>query len=191
MKTLKELAVQYGTDKCDGAHTFKGLSYIDIYERYFASLRTSCQKVLELGVKDGASLRMWSDYFPNALIFGVDNRPETALKEGRISTVTGNQQDADTFKSLPSEFDLIIDDASHVNPMTLASFDLLWPRIKPGGIYIIEDLRCSYSEFCGYQNERAPVDSFFQSKIKGLDYMSGDVIYVHFWSMLCLIGKAA
>jgi hypothetical protein len=35
--------------------------------------------------------------------------------------------------------DLVIDDASHVYGPTRASFEVLFPRVRPGGLYVIED----------------------------------------------------
>ena len=42
--------------------------------------------------------------------------------------------------------DLVIDDASHVYEPTLASFETLFPHLRPGGLYIIEDWQWSYSD---------------------------------------------
>lgn len=68
--TLQEIGKYHQTDKY--IHSFAGFSYLDIYARYLSQLRDKELSVLEIGVKDGASLRMWRSYFSNARIYGVD-----------------------------------------------------------------------------------------------------------------------
>lgn len=74
----------------------------------------------------------------------VDNiRAKTDYLNG-IRVVTGDQGDETTLKRWADEtggdFDIVIDDGAHLNSRLYASFVHLWPHVKPGGLYFIEDL---------------------------------------------------
>ena len=64
-KNLNTLAESYNTDKLEHG-------YIKIYEKYFESIRNENLKILEIGIADGKSLLMWSDYFKNSTVIGID-----------------------------------------------------------------------------------------------------------------------
>ena len=138
---LDELAIAFGTDKSSKVHDF-----VKHYEVYFELLRDLPIKVLEIGVQSGASLRMWKQYFPKAQICGIDYYDVDVMEEDRIKVIRGEQKDKDVMEKvlLHGPFDIIIDDGSHKNPDIMASFDYLFPRMKPGGIYVIEDTTCTY-----------------------------------------------
>ena len=46
--------------------------FIELYEKYFAPLKNSKINILEIGIENGDSLRIWREYFPNANIIGID-----------------------------------------------------------------------------------------------------------------------
>lgn len=213
LSSLVEIGKLNGTDKHDYNHTFNGLSYLDIYDLYFREMRENPVSLCEIGVYNGASLRTWKQYFQNGNIFGIDIDPRCkAYEEDRIRIAIGSQDDnkflLECFTDQPL-FDIIIDDGSHINSLTLASFEYLFNnRLKNGGIYIIEDLRNSYMRLQTehnimedwkymqyydksriYDNDRNDLDLFFQDKIKKLDYFQGSILYLHFWSMTCVIKK--
>jgi hypothetical protein len=135
---LDDLAKKYGSDKSSLFH-----AYTEHYERWFGPIRFNVLAVLELGVANGASLRMWKDFFPVAHVQGLDNDPRFMFSEERITTVLGDQMHpgvADGFASM----DIIIDDGGHQMEQQKASFWLYFPKLKPGGLYVIEDLHTSY-----------------------------------------------
>ena len=139
--TLDELAIAFGTDKSSRVHHFT-----KHYEVYFELLRELPLKILEIGVQSGASLRMWKQYFPKAQIVGIDYYNVDVMEEDRIKVIRGQQNDPKVMEEalLHGPFDIIIDDGSHQNPDIMASFEYLFPRMKPGGIYVIEDTTCTY-----------------------------------------------
>lgn len=99
-------------------------------------------RVLEVGVAYGGSLMMWQELFPDGLIVGVDNDPTAIWPEGTVRIIA--DQDSSDMVDLacdasPDGYDLIIDDASHVGSLSEVTFELLWPLVKPGGWYILED----------------------------------------------------
>jgi hypothetical protein len=142
VKTLDELALLHGADKSSAGH-----NYAYIYDRYLSSLRSKPIVMLEIGVQDGPSLRMWRDYFPEGHIWGLDIDPACkSNEEQRIAVVIGDQKDpAALARCAPGEdFDLVLDDGGHYAVDQRASLLELWPRIKRGGFYIVEDTHTSY-----------------------------------------------
>ena len=136
---LRELFDLFGTDK-GYAHDYTG-----VYEGLFPSTlsRMRVKRVLELGVKTGASLLAWARWFPNAKIFGLDLEPCVKWFDGRFEIIQGDQTDWRVLNKLASlgPFNLIIDDCSHVPIHQLVSFYSLFPRaILPNGFYVIEDI---------------------------------------------------
>jgi 8-demethyl-8-(2-methoxy-alpha-L-rhamnosyl)tetracenomycin-C 3'-O-methyltransferase len=141
---LDEIAREHGTDKSSVFH-----DYTRIYERYFEAMRERPIVVLELGWGQGKSARTWREYFPNATIVMVDNRPHHCMDDG-IHLHIGDQADAALLTELHErygDFDIVIDDASHVSSLTIRSFQILYPWLKPGGLYVVEDTHGSYHDF--------------------------------------------
>ena len=189
---LHDIGKFYGTDKADERHSFY-LSFLDVYERYFEPMRDKPIRVLEIGVKKGSSLRMWKGYFRNALIYGIDVDPVCkSHEEDRIRIEIGSQGDPEFLRRCfggTYQFDIIIDDGSHVNRHMLASFECLFnERLSSGGIYVMEDLWCSYQQL-HYDNNRQDMNALFVEKIKRLDSREGNILAMHFWSGMCFIIK--
>jgi hypothetical protein len=209
---LAQLGRKNRTDKIDKQHCFAGKTYLDVYQWYLEPYRDEPITLLEIGIRGGASLRTFRDYFPKGNILGIDINPETAFTETRIKTYIGSQDSTvlmeQVFSENPEIF-VMLDDGSHVNKLTIASFNIYFERLKPGGYYIIEDLFCSYLEenlerdikegqWPGMDlnsrevemvNHRADMDSFFNALIRELDHRRGEVEFIHFWAQLCIIKK--
>lgn len=125
-------------------------NYAMIYEAHFDRMRLTAKKVMELGVWHGGSLRMWRDYFPNAQVYGVEN--DFSQIEGddweRITLMKadGGERDslADLVSKIGGEFDLIVDDASHKMADQQTALAVLFPHVKPGGFYVVEDCHTSF-----------------------------------------------
>jgi hypothetical protein len=126
----------------------KWLNYFEIYERYLERYRDKSINFLEIGVQGGGSLQMWKKYFgANSKIVGIDIDPNTKFEEEQISVEIGNQSDKEFLKKVVKEhgpFDIIIDDGSHIQSDVLNSFFFLYPTLKRGGTYIIEDTHTAY-----------------------------------------------
>lgn len=147
--TLDELAIKYGTDKSSLSH-----NYTPLYERYLP--HHSKGSLLELGWgghedpdKGGESARMWRDYYPSWTVQVIDNEPKNFSDIG-IRLAQGDQADqrfTDGIAVTSGPWDVIIDDASHLSSLTIASFKNLWPHLKPGGLYVVEDTHSSYHDF--------------------------------------------
>ncbi|WP_138774321.1 class I SAM-dependent methyltransferase [Desulfohalovibrio reitneri] len=95
----------------------------------------------------GSSLRMWRTYFPKARVYGIDIHDKKSHDERRIKTFKGSQVDGDFLDRVIDEIgrpDIIIDDGSHINSHIIGSFEHLFPKMKEGGIYAVEDQQTSY-----------------------------------------------
>jgi SAM-dependent methyltransferase len=145
--TLVELVATGGYD------TDKGPDYLIQYEEFLAPRREQVLRVLELGVLRGGSLRLWRDYFPNAIVVGLDAEPVVLLDEtGRVRLYQGRQEDTRLLDRIgrevaPKGFDLIVDDASHMAAPTRESFwHLFVHHLRSGGLYAIEDWGTGYWE---------------------------------------------
>lgn len=148
MNDLTNLGLRYGTDKVDQYHTFLNQAYTDIYYKYLNYLRNEEFNFLEIGVRNGQSIKMWSEFFPKAKIIGVDIDPNCKQYESdNIDIHIGSQEDVDFLNSLVakySSFRVILDDGSHINSMMIRSFKTLQHHVTD--FYIIEDLRNSYED---------------------------------------------
>ena len=149
MKNLTSLAEYYKTDKHDHGYT-------KIYEKYFDSLRDKKLQILEIGIADGKSLLTWSDYFKNSTIIGIDihkiNLIEKNLDRTNIKVHQGSQSDENFIKEITNKygnFDIIIDDGSHLRKDVIKSFHLLFPHLNNNGLYVVEDMQTSYNHFFG------------------------------------------
>lgn len=158
---LCELGYKYGTDKCPQLKHH----YTPFYYQTFNGIKNKVKKVLELGVGHyrgmetnpttydpglnrtyhrGASLYMWRDFFPNAQIYGMDNRPETVFEDSRLQTMLVDERDSEQLKNLikkiGSDIDIVIDDASHKVDDQIFAAKTLLPLLKDDVIYAIEDV---------------------------------------------------
>ena len=132
-----------------GRRAHKWIHYLDIYDEYFGKYRNTPVKLLEIGVAMGGSLELWRKYFgPQATIFGIDVVPACANYVTPPNQVRiGSQADRKFLLSVVDELgapDLVVDDGSHVGRHQRISFETLFPLLREGGLYVIEDLHASY-----------------------------------------------
>lgn len=127
----------------------KWLHYFDIYERHLERFRGKSPVMVEIGVKGGGSLAMWKAYFgPGCKIIGVDIDPECKAHEDEdIEVFIGSQDDPaviDRIFSMYPTIDIVLDDGSHRMNHMIASFELMYNRLQPNGVYIVEDTHTCY-----------------------------------------------
>ena len=128
-----------------------GGTLYQLYDRYFAELADQPVTLLELGVHAGESLKIFGTYFANGKIIGLDiaDRGTDFSAWPNIVFAAGDQTDAALLarlcaESAPLGLDIVIDDASHLRRASLASYRALFPFVKPGGFYIVEDWTTGY-----------------------------------------------
>jgi len=137
----------------DGHISSKWGHYCFIYQELFARFLEKKQPLtlLEIGVQNGGSLQLWQKFLPEgSQIYGLDVDAKCLeLKFARnIHVYHGNAASGSFWESNLQNitFDVIIDDGSHFCDEVTAAFSLLFDKkLKPGGLYLIEDLHTSYS----------------------------------------------
>jgi hypothetical protein len=146
LPSLDSLGRKYETDKASGVH-----DYLSLYEPLLQGVRHERVRVLEVGILGGASLRMWAEYFPNGTIIGADIHPGVkSFKGDRIVTEIVDQSNLEDLGRLCARhgpFDVVIDDGSHMWEHQITSFKTIFPFVRPGGLYIIEDLHTNFGDF--------------------------------------------
>ena len=210
MSELQQLGKQFYTDKTDIRHN--GKSYLDFYEPYFKPVRDDPLSILELGIKDGGSLKLWQAYFPNAHILGVDVDPPRSKHASERVDVAICSQDNQTVLDIMAAkyggFDIILDDASHLNALTIRSFNILAKHLRKRGIYIFEDMLCSYAGDMKFQiksggwpgmdyplpdeewiNIRDDMNELFNGIIRSIDSCCSEWDSIHFHPMTTILRK--
>lgn len=130
------------TDKAPEMHGFT-----EIYERFFLPLRNEPIRILEIGIDQGGSMRMWSDYFPKAEIFGIDIEDRSSMETDRVFTFVADQAKREQLGAFlakhPGPFDIVLDDGGHSMEQQQVSLGFLFPHVRPGGYYVVEDVHTS------------------------------------------------
>jgi hypothetical protein len=168
-----------------GKVTTKWDSYLDVYEECFRPLKKQPIDLLEIGIQNGGSLDIWSKYFPSAsTLTGCDINPRCELlryEDPRVQVIVGNVNELQTLDRILSrskQFDIIIDDGSHRSHDVLTSFLSYFPLLKPGGLYLVEDMHCAYWEPYGggIFNDRSPA-AFFRHMMDAInrDHFKKDI----------------
>lgn len=146
---MESLETLYGNHR--GKVSQRWESYLSVYDRTFGPRRQDPLRMLEVGVQNGGSLELWARYFPHAdVLVGNDIDPrchELTFDDPRVRLVVGDITDAEVQREVASHaerFDIIIDDGSHRSADIIAGLVALFPVLEVGGVYVIEDLHCSY-----------------------------------------------
>lgn len=133
----------------------KWAHYFDIYERHLDRLRGQSPVMIEIGVMGGGSLEMWKEYFgPGSRIIGIDIDPACKAHEADgIEVFIGSQDDPaliDSIFSMHPKVDIVLDDGSHLMRHMIGSFELMYDRVAPNGVYLVEDTHtCYWPEYGG------------------------------------------
>jgi hypothetical protein len=95
--------------------------------------------------RPGASLRVWRDYFPKAVIYGADIDRDILFTEDRIKTFYMDQCDPAAIQAFWQQvddtgFDFMVDDGLHVFEAGSCLFTHSIDRLAEHGIYVIEDV---------------------------------------------------
>ncbi|HET8673833.1 MAG TPA: class I SAM-dependent methyltransferase [Thermoleophilaceae bacterium] len=137
--------------------------YADIIEQ------VQPRRIVELGVFQGGSTALFLELADPEMLVAIDHNPKI-LRKLREYLSSRPERDAvarvyddvdqgdrarladiveDAFGDQP--LDLVIDDCSHLYELTRASFNELFPRLRPGGVYAIEDWRWAHGDLSAYQ----------------------------------------
>jgi hypothetical protein len=204
--TLNELATKYKTDKGPGEH-----DYTSRYSMYLESFRELEFNLLEIGVCDGASVKMWKEYFPKATIVAIDIDPRCKeFEEERIHIHIGDQTDVKFLQTVVSQyghFEVILDDGGHSWKQQIVSFETLFPNLSYGGLYFLEDMHTSYRTNSVWSDFHVTGVNYFKNLVDDvnlngksfhgyneiynqyLTYNENHIDYVHFYKSLIVISK--
>jgi hypothetical protein len=147
----------YDLDPATEGVSIKYSNYLSVYDTVLANYRDRKLKLLEIGVLGGGSLSLWSRYFSDISIVGIDiDATCKQYERDNIIVEIGDQTDTDFLTELNAKhgpFDIIIDDASHFSKHQKITFNTMFPLLSAQGLYIIEDLHTSYwpqfgGDFC-------------------------------------------
>ena len=171
--TLQEIHQQH-----IGKVSDKWSLYLNSYDKFLSPYRQQAINLLEIGVQNGGSLEVWAQYFPHARnIIGCDIHPkcgELQYTDPRIHVVIGNAIAPETQQQIAQitpHLDVIIDDGSHTSGDIIHTFARYFDQLKDGGIFIFEDLHCSYwQEFDGGLYHPHSSIAFFKSLVDVLNY---------------------
>jgi len=160
MKSTRELFYEH-----DGKLIHKWDHYFEIYDRYFSKYQGQKVNILEIGISHGGSIQLWKKYFGDKVhIYAIDIIPECAkLQEENTTIFIGSQSDPvflnEVIKKLPP-IDIIIDDGGHTMIQQKISFECLYPHLKEGGVYLVEDTHTSYwyQFHGGYKNKNSFIE---------------------------------
>ena len=125
-------------------------SYLELYQRLLVSKKYTAKNVLEVGICDGGSIKLWNDFFVNATIYGLDIMDKSKVWNSIIkdnivlytSTDAYNQDFFTThFLDKNIQFDLLLDDGPHTLDSMLQFIRLYSQVMTDDGILIIEDVQ--------------------------------------------------
>jgi hypothetical protein len=190
MRTLDEIAIQFKTDKASAFNRTYAQphDYCRHLERFFKPLRDKGIRLLEIGVGGGESIQTWLEYFPFAKIYGVDinhstnpwNTPGSPIP--RYTFIHGDQSNKVFWQSFikvnGGDWDIVIDDGSHVGEHIITTFYSLFPHVSHGGIYEIEDLGVALG-----------AAAWLRSQSEHVHVGASDIDSIHFSKELAILVK--
>jgi hypothetical protein len=212
---LNKLAKKYKSDKY-GSHY-----YTPIYQKYMEKKKNDKINIFEIGVgglepkigysgltTGGESLQMWRDFFKKGSVVGLDIIKKKLKFGNRVKIFHGSQSDPIILNKIIKKykkFDFIIDDGSHRYKDVRYSFEHLFPHLKNGGYYFIEDTQSSYIRELGGDganlDNQKTVINYFKKIIDKLNYkeienpyyqpgfFDKNITEVHFYHNLIVIKK--
>lgn len=166
MRSVADIFRSHAVLDADGRHVngsdkMSNHNYGDAYEslfmypetsrRFAESSRDDVKLMMEIGVADGSSLLAWLEVFPNATIVGMDIHPAAKVREehnkkhhtepSRLEFYLGDQRSKEDCERATAsrQFDLIVEDATHQLEDTLRTLYWMWPSVRLGGMYIVEE----------------------------------------------------
>jgi hypothetical protein len=144
------------------------------YDKVFAHLfdGKTVDNFLEIGLflneLQHTDLNAWASVFPSANIYGGDKKESQLFNSGKISTHVVDQEVAASFDALKAafavEFDVVLDDASHIYANTVTTFEALFPAVKAGGMYLIEDIQDAGAHANDWQQTLVQLEAYMTAE---------------------------
>jgi len=156
-------------------YSSKPAAYWDIYKHLFVDYdRKQDIRVLEIGVDNGRGMELLKQVFPNCHICGIEI--DESLPHSTVGNIwVGSQTNTELLDAINEEegpFDIVVDDASHMNEHQIITFKHLFPKLNPGGIYVVEDTSTSYWERFGGGYDSNSFINYSKQLIDMIHYVS-------------------
>lgn len=190
-----------------GPGIWKWNHYFDVYERHLSKFRNSPVGILEIGIYSGGSLELWRSYFgEKSRVYGVDLLPECmAYERDGIRVFIGDQADRKFWgrvKGDVAQLDVVIDDGGHLPRQQMVTLEELLPHLRPGGIYICEDIHHDVNAFTSYVHQLTNDLNAFEKATQDTEdparrlackstNLQSAVASIHFYPFLVVIEKTS
>lgn len=153
------------------------------YNKEFTQIRYNSIKLVEIGIFNGDSLRLFGEWFINGKIIGIDNgiHMEDSWKSEvmNIPNTTAILSDAysdDIVNQFEDEsLDYVIDDGPHSLDSQITAYKKWFNKIKPGGKLIIEDIQNISDAYSAF-NKLNPSFEIYDTRMESRKH--DDVIFV-------------
>ena len=128
-------------------------SYLDLYQTLFNNKKYTAKNILEIGIYNGGSIKLWSEFFINAKIYGIDIMDSSLCDDikNKENIILYNGCDAydynvfnEKFLNNNIKFDVMIDDGPHTLYSMIQFIELYSQIMSDDGILIVEDVQSIY-----------------------------------------------
>jgi cephalosporin hydroxylase len=185
----------YFESHTEGPGLWKWRHYFEIYHRHLARFRGQPVRMVEIGVFGGGSLGMWREYFgADTHIYGVDIDPSCRELAGPgVEIFIGDQSDPAFWRSFLESgprIDVVLDDGGHTPAQQMVTLECLLPAIRPGGVYICEDINGGFQPFHAFVDGLThPLSAVGFGNHRPRTALQGQVASVHRYPLVTVIEK--
>jgi len=183
----------------EGPGVWKWLHYFEAYHRHLHKFVGRPVTVVEVGIYSGGSLQMWRHYFgQDCRVHGVDIQETCKAYEDLHTTIhIGDQADRAFWKrfrkSVPA-VDVLIDDGGHQPEQQMVTLEEMLPHLRPGGVYICEDVHGIGNQFAAFAHSLADELNVFVPVLQPVlasmpTALQAAVNSVHFYPFVVAIEK--
>lgn len=169
--SLQELGRFFKTDK-SGSH-----DYLNFYEQYFSKFKNEKITLIEIGIFEGASIKMWNAYFPQATVVGVDIKKKENVYNDKTVILQSDASDCCVLHDILCKYKptIFIDDGSHRYSHQISTFETAFLFMEPGGIFVCEDIQTSFGPYREkhYNDQKCDAVTYF-AQLAALAVSSGD-----------------
>jgi hypothetical protein len=188
--------------RAKGRGIWKWTHYFDVYHRHLAKFVGQEVHLAEIGIFSGGSLEMWRNYLgPRSRLTGVDIQPACKAYENEFTRIViGDQGDREFWRSFlatSEPIDILIDDGGHHFHQQRTTLEEALPRLRPGGVFICEDVHGAGNPFTAYAAALADeLNAYRSAPETGLQYASSASAFqrliqsIHFYPYITVIERS-
>lgn len=183
--SLSNLLDKYGSRDCSyGTDKNTTHSYGPVYEEIFSSYKNTASSILEVGFASGISLQVYSEYFVNANIYGIDIVDicmKSVKSNNRVHMVFGDATLPSIINHFNKKYDIIIEDGSHMLNHQICHFRDYSDFVLEGGYYIIEDVAGQNMDVLKTTLQPLAISKGFSLEIRDLRHIKNrfdDILFI-------------